>query len=81
MHFTASSPDVELTRVVQCRNLGLFQCDISAKFQKDPASVPDICLEEFTDKKRIIEKIDEHNETLSSYKRWTPILYVYEVCC
>ncbi|EPQ51019.1 hypothetical protein GLOTRDRAFT_81621 [Gloeophyllum trabeum ATCC 11539] len=74
------------TRLIQCRGFGVYQNDISAKFDKSPDEVPDLAKEDFLARKKIIDQVaawvDEHQDKTPQiiYKNeWVPILYGYEI--
>ena len=67
------------TRILQCRYLGLYEGDISRKFQRGPAAAPDLSLPQFMERKRVITKLNQHNESLGLYEQWTPVLFLHEV--
>ncbi|KZT27380.1 hypothetical protein NEOLEDRAFT_1130917 [Neolentinus lepideus HHB14362 ss-1] len=74
------------TKLTQCTGFGVYQLDISAKFDQDPEGVPDLTKEDFLARKQVVDEVaawvDAHQnkEPQVIYKNeWVPILYQYEV--
>ena len=61
------------TRLVQCRSLGVYENDISRKFDRDPEDVRDLSRDDFIARKIVLD------QTTDTRKWWAPILYKYEV--
>lgn len=68
------------TRLLQCRDFGIFQCDISRKFDRNPRELVDIYPEDFYARKKIVQTIRAWNEKRNEHEQFTPILWEYEVC-
>lgn len=67
------------TRLLQCRDFGVYQCDISRKFDRNPSDVVDIYKEDFFARKKIVQTVDAWNEKRNEFEQFTPILWSYEV--
>ena len=72
-------------KLLQCRDFGVYENDVSRKFEQD--EIPDLPKDHFDERKRVakvVQKwVEEHEgkEPQLIYKNeWTPILYNYEVC-
>ncbi|KAK7690312.1 hypothetical protein QCA50_006969 [Cerrena zonata] len=66
------------TRLLQCRDFGVYQCDISRKFDRNPGDVVDIYKEDFFARKKIVQTVDAWNEKRNEFEQFTPILWSYE---
>lgn len=73
------------TRLIQCRDLGVYTNDVSRKFQRSPEDAPDLSRDDFLARKKIINQVsrycaDRARETKSEYEdQYVPILYLYEL--
>ncbi|KAJ6457059.1 hypothetical protein C8R47DRAFT_1164628 [Mycena vitilis] len=69
------------TRLTQCRGLGVYQNDVSGKFQRDPERATDLSEEDFMARKDVIEQVSDwaEKQTQRLDKEWPPILYLYEI--
>lgn len=88
MGFINLSGTCATTKLIQCRGMGLYECEVSRKFQKRPEDAPDLSRTDFLERKRVIDQMErwcnEHESKPSVggiYKNeWHPILYDWEVC-
>ncbi|KIJ60149.1 hypothetical protein HYDPIDRAFT_161442 [Hydnomerulius pinastri MD-312] len=71
------------TKLIQCRDFGVYMSDVSEKFQRSPQSTPDLTQEEFMARKKIIQQVEEsagrNRGKRGMVDEWAPILYRYEV--
>ncbi|KAJ7290140.1 hypothetical protein C8J57DRAFT_1114099 [Mycena rebaudengoi] len=68
------------TRLIQCRNLGVYMNDVTAKFERSPENATDLTLADFTARKKIIEEVGRWSAAgKSKVDEWAPILYLYEI--
>ena len=68
------------TRLLQCRDFGVYQCDISRKFDRNPDELVDITKEDFYARKKIVKTVDRWSKGRGKFEQYTPILWSYEVC-
>jgi hypothetical protein len=68
------------TKLIQCTSFGIYQCDVTRKFDKDPSEAPDLAREDFLARKEIIKHVKQWCEKQKGRTEWVPILYAYEVC-
>ena len=74
------------TKLLQCRGMGVYQCDVSRKFQRGPEGAPDLPEEDYFARKEVVDQVQEwvnENERKNGRgdptKEWVPILYHFEV--
>lgn len=75
------------TKLVQCKNFGIYTCSVERKFHKDPEDVPDLSKEDFLARKMVVDQIGQWCEDNGKYSKnrsvdsieWSPILYAYQV--
>jgi len=73
-------------RLSQCWGFGISMNDVSQKFYGDPEDATDLSPEDFFARKAVIEEVEkwcdemEDKPELIYQNKWTPILYLYEVC-
>ncbi|KAI0055379.1 hypothetical protein BV25DRAFT_1921855 [Artomyces pyxidatus] len=70
------------TKLLQCRNFGVFQVDISRKFQRGPEAAPDLTEEDFYARKDVVDQVGKYtdeNIPEGHPLEWVPILYQFEV--
>ncbi|KAI0045684.1 hypothetical protein FA95DRAFT_1521210 [Auriscalpium vulgare] len=73
------------TKLLQCRDFGIYQVDVSRKFQRGPDGAPDMHEDDFYARKRVIDQVADWTESMAGKKRpgsldeWTPILYHFEI--
>ncbi|THH19090.1 hypothetical protein EW146_g2003 [Bondarzewia mesenterica] len=70
------------TKLLQCRSMGIYMCDVTRKFHKSPEEVPDLDKEDFLARKQVVKQVqkwvNDHQESDSEVNEWIPILYGYE---
>lgn len=87
MGFINLSGTCATTKLIQCRGMGLFQCDVARKFKKDPSEAPDLQRDDFMERKSVVDQMqrwcDEQRGKPSVAgifrNQWSPILYDWEV--
>lgn len=87
MGFINLSGTCATTKLIQCRGMGVYQCEVSRKFQKRPEEAPDLSRSDFIARKSVVDEMqrwcDEHEGKPSVggiYRNeWCPILYDWEV--
>nr|GAT47550.1 predicted protein [Mycena chlorophos] len=67
------------TKLLQLRDFGINENDITPKFLRSPENSPDLSREEFVARKRVIEQIDGLEATGRHGLPWLPILSKYEI--
>lgn len=69
------------SKLIQCRDFGCYQLDVSRKFDQDPDGVPDLSRADFLARKNVLGQVagwvEEHGKR--GITEWVPIAYVYEV--
>ncbi|KAJ3552320.1 hypothetical protein NM688_g4210 [Phlebia brevispora] len=87
MGFINLSGTCATTKLIQCRGMGVYQCEVSRKFQKRPEEAPDLMRADFLARKSVLDQVqhwcDEQDGKPSVgdiYRNeWCPILYDWEV--
>ncbi|KAJ6567147.1 hypothetical protein B0H19DRAFT_720409 [Mycena capillaripes] len=69
------------TRLTQCRDFGVYQNDVTRKFERDPEYATDLSEGDFMARKNVIEQVAKWAEGQVNEidQEWPPILYLYEV--
>ncbi len=73
------------SKLVQCYGMGVYECDISHKFEQSPEQVLDLTRDDFLARKKVVDAVarwcSQHKGTNTIVLRgeWTPILYDWEV--
>ncbi|KAJ7590819.1 hypothetical protein C8J56DRAFT_933959 [Mycena floridula] len=67
------------TKLIQCRNFGTYENDISRKFMKSPEEAPDLSRDDFLARKQILQQVEEAQSGSPRHTKWVPILYNFEV--
>ncbi|KAJ6630299.1 hypothetical protein B0H10DRAFT_2160282 [Mycena sp. CBHHK59/15] len=65
------------TRLIQCRDLGVYANDVGRKFDRSPENATDLSAEDFMARKLVIEQVQEWSERTK--QEYAPILYLYEI--
>jgi hypothetical protein len=68
-------------RLLQCREMGVYQIDVSRKFERHWSQdvVPDLSKEDFLARKKILEDVAQWYDGKGRMEELVPILYRYEV--
>ncbi|TCD69037.1 hypothetical protein EIP91_009100 [Steccherinum ochraceum] len=75
------------TKLVQCRQMGVYECEVTRKFQQDPRDVQDLHEADFLARKKVVDEVADWIESRtpqgarrpSPMDDWSPILYDYEI--
>jgi len=72
------------TKLIQCREMGVYQCDVTRKFDQDPNQVVDLHKADFIVRKKIVKTVERWVESKQRagqrvMDEWLPILYDYEL--
>lgn len=69
------------TKLIQCRDFGCYEVDISRKFLGNPDAMQDLSREDFLGRKKVVDQVSKwvkaHGKRGSV--EWVPIAYLYEV--
>lgn len=74
-------------KLLQCKGFGVYENDVSFKFEKDPDDVPDMTREDFEARKKVVDAVarwvnannpKNGGKELVYNNEWVPILYSYE---
>jgi len=66
------------TKLIQCTDFGVYQCDVTRKFQQDPSEVIDISEIEFLARQKVVEAVMRWSKLIIK-EEYIPILYDYEI--
>ncbi|THH29888.1 hypothetical protein EUX98_g4319 [Antrodiella citrinella] len=72
------------TKLIQCREMGVYQCDVSRKFEQNPSDVVDLQRADFLARKKVVDAVEKWVESKEKGEKrvmeeWLPILYDYEL--
>lgn len=78
--FINASETCATRKLLQCRDFGTYQNDVTRKFQQ--RELPDLPLDHFVERKKAFKVVQNWISThkQSPADEWIPILYNYEVC-
>ncbi|KAI0081597.1 hypothetical protein K474DRAFT_1251098 [Panus rudis PR-1116 ss-1] len=80
MMFVNLSGTCATTKLLQCRELGVYECEVSRKFEQDPHQVRDLDCLDFLARKKVVDQVAKWvGNTRDPLKQWLPILYDWEV--
>lgn len=78
MGFINLSGTCATSKIIQCYGMGISTCEVSGKFDKDPADVPDLTRADFLARKRVVRAVEEWRRK-NPRQDFAPILYDWEV--
>ncbi|CAL1712528.1 unnamed protein product [Somion occarium] len=67
------------TKLMQCRNFGVYECEVSAKFERGPENLQDLSKDDFLARKKVVDAVEKWNEQRNKYETYHLILYDYEI--
>ena len=69
------------SKLIQCRDFGCYQVNVSGKFQQDSGSVSDLSRADFLARKNVLGQVTGwvKKHGTRGLTEWVPIAYLYEV--
>ncbi|TFY82792.1 hypothetical protein EWM64_g1223 [Hericium alpestre] len=65
------------SKLLQCRNFGVYECDIASKFAGPPQAAPDLSTEDFYARKYVVRQVQQWVEANAQKKRHEEVRATY----